>query len=113
MAVRMVPAVGTQSFEHVVDRCGSEPFGKRHDRRGLIVKAIDFVAADAVEMGVDVVDAALSSAGARLVKLYASAVFDRMDEMMLLQGDKGAEDTRFVERLQTRLYVAEAERTFG
>lgn len=82
---------GTHSFYDVVDFSGNESFGKIDVWNEILIQAIGIVAYFTVEVAVLFVFVALAMVVADAVFVRTAPVVHAVDEMMLVEKDKGAE----------------------
>ena len=79
----MSTAVGTETVNHVIDRNGTETFGKFHGRDVCLAETKRTMAALAIEMDVLVVEGALSFSPTNLVFLGTASVLDAVYKVVL------------------------------
>ena len=102
-----------EAFNHVIDCLRNEAFRKNNLRYSGVVKAKGAMAMLAIEMGMLILESAFIVSTAKLVLEGSTAILYGMNEMVLEQEGKSAEDGTLVHREKTILEVLDGIRMAG
>ena len=108
MMPSVIFAFWAHAFEDEVGALHLVAFGELHFGDGQVFEADGFAAMLAMEMHMHVVVDAVVVAVAKLVA-HAVAVFEGVDEMVLLEEREGAEDARLVDAADAVFQLAHRE----